>query len=223
MAKENSLQYSLSLVNMSMDYKEYSASSGALLDSETSNISDISGYEMNLEYIFDDYSRSYDSVSLNLMKVDGNSKYKGSYLYGGGSYGSVVSTTKNTVIDTSIEYKHTDFNRNNLYFSYGVGVGYRAWDRKLSSTQDELYEWYSIRPMLGCGMEIDDFNIGIFAEYQFGINPTMSSTISSENINFKLGGADVFELTIPVKYSINENVNFFYKSSLFKARNKQIR
>ncbi|WP_345993268.1 hypothetical protein [Sulfurimonas sp. HSL-1716] len=212
-ASENRISYSLSLVGMSMDYKEHS-SGGVLLDSEDSNLGDISGYEMSLGYIFSRYARNQDEIGISLMQLAGKSTYKGSVLGSGDPYGSLISTTSNSFIDTSIDYRHTYFYKRYLSFVYGIGFGYHAWERKLSSVQKELYEWYSFRPMLGVDVKYKKMQAGISAEYQYGFHTRMHS--SNPSLGFILGGADIFEVAVPVTYNYRDNMAFFIKTVFSK-------
>ncbi|MBU0632059.1 hypothetical protein KKA17_05385 [bacterium] len=213
LAYENNFQYSLAFVGMGMDYKEYNPN-GVLLDSETSSLGEITGYEMGLDYILDSDRYTSDEIGIDLMVLDGKSAYKGSLLGSGNPYGSYVSTTQNSFIDTSIKYKHTDIYEGMLHFSYGLGLGYYAWNRKLSSSQEELYSWFSLRPMLGLSVDIDQFNVGITAEYQYGFNTKMHS--SNPALDFTLGSADIFELTLPFIYNYNHETEFFIKTVFSK-------
>ena len=57
-AQSSQFTTSVSLVGMSMDYKEYD-DGGTLLDSEKSGFTDIAGVEMNIGYLFDKEASSY--------------------------------------------------------------------------------------------------------------------------------------------------------------------
>lgn len=120
-AKESNMTASASIVGMSMDYKEYDTS-GTLLDSEESSYSDITGTDMSLGYIYDKDNSSFSHIKLNLLVLSGETEYTGAYL-SGGSYGSVVSTTQNSIIDTDMSFTHTKLYKNNFEFSYGIGLG----------------------------------------------------------------------------------------------------
>lgn len=208
-AKNSGLVGSVALVGMTMDYKEYNTA-GTLVDSEDSSITDIGGAEMSLGYVFDSTSSSYNQVTWNLLLLSGETTYKGSILNSGNPYGSLVSKTQNYIIDTDISFKRGNLLFNRFELNYGFGFGYRSWERALSASQIETYKWYSFRPMIGSKFYLsNELNIGLFMEYQFGINPTMSET--TQNFNFDLGGADIFELSIPFTYKYNEKVDMFFE------------
>jgi hypothetical protein len=219
-AEDNNLKYSLAFVGMSMDYKEYDQSN-TLADSENSSLGKIAGYDMSLGYLFNrtDSSSSVDEAAFNVSMLNGKSDYVGQSLNNPQGYGSVVSTTQNRFIDTSLDYKHTQRYQNFLDFSYGLGVGYHSWYRELSSIQSELYEWYSLRPMVGVTMVMDKFSLGVTGEYQYGYNAVMSAT--NPSINFKLGGADILAVSFPLRYNYNKNLEFFTQYTMTKQSIKK--
>lgn len=209
-AKDNTFTSSVSFVGMSMDYKEY-AMDGELLDSEESSYSDITGAEMSIGYMLSQDISSSSEVKFNFMILGGETKYTGSYIGSGLGYGSVVSTTQNTIIDTDISYKRKNIFKNSLELSYGIGLGYREWERALSASQIEVYSWYSIRPTIGIGTTIKEkFNLGISVEYQQGFDTKMTS--SNPKLDFTLGGADILEFSVPFRYEHNENIEFFVEA-----------
>lgn len=217
-SREKRVTYSLSLIGMSMDYNEYDPQD-VLLDSETSNTNDILGYEMSLAYMFHTHTDNRDEIGIDIMQLSGQSVYKGSSLGSSDPYGSLVSTTQNSFVDTSVKYKHTYLYKRYLSLSYGIGFGYHSWDRKLSSTQEELYEWFSLRPMLGASVNYNNIDVGMHLEYQYGFNATMQS--SNPALDFTLGGADVFEVTFPIGYHYGDDIEFFIKTTFSKQTIKK--
>ncbi|WP_304545466.1 hypothetical protein [Sulfurimonas microaerophilic] len=195
--------YSISLVNMEMDYREYDEN-GLILDSEQSNA--ILGFELGYDLDLSCSAYGCSNLGFRFSGITGRSDYVGSYIDSGLPYGSLQSTTFNILYDLSVDYTlKKEFSAIDLI--YGAGVGYHAWYRELSSTQNELYSWFYVTPVVGISKEvIDNFNIGLIAKYKYGIAPTMiANTISDE---FKLGSANTFELSIPVEYSYTDEVNF---------------
>jgi hypothetical protein len=217
-AKENNIKYSIALVGMSMDYKEYD-SSHTLLDSENSSLGKIIGYDMSLGYLFNPTGTSIDEISLDVSQVSGKSDYVGAILGSGGGYGSLKQTTVNSFIDASLSYKHTQRYNNMFDLFYGLGAGYHAWYRELSTTQAELYSWYSLRPSVGVTLIMDQFSAGIFGEYQYGFNAMMSS--SKPTMDFKLGGADIISIGFPLRYNFRKNLELFTIYTLSKQEIKK--
>jgi hypothetical protein len=196
----------VSLVGMSMDYKEYN-DAGELVDSEESSFTDIMGIDAGIRYEFDKDKKGYSQLDYNFMIVGGNGTYKGAYLNGGLSYGSVVVNSKHVVIDTSISYRYNVI-FDLIKFSYGVGVGYHYWDRTLSDVQQEIYTWYSIRPVLGFSYSFNEkIMLSVDMEYQYGFHTLMSST--NPKLEFVLGGANIFEVSVPITYRYNDKVDLF--------------
>ena len=212
-AKETPFTASVSFVGMGMDYREYS-DSAELLDSEDSSYLDMGGVELSLAYKLSENSTSASELKLNYMIIAGATQYIGSYIGSGQSYGSAVSTTYNEIIDMDITYKRSKHLQNNIELNYGVGVGYREWKRSLSVLQVEVYSWYSLRPMVGVSYTREKFNLGVSMEYQLGIDTKMSA--SDLNYVFTLGSADILELSFPMSYEYDKNLDFTFEAVMQK-------
>jgi hypothetical protein len=205
MAKELHNTYSLALVGMSMDYKEYNPD---LKDSEASSFTDIAGFEMSYGYKLSDESK----INASIMYVSGYSDYIGSELVSGKP---VTSRTVNDVVDFALDYTcYRDINYG-FTLDYGVGIGYRYWQRQLSSTQTEIYDWFSIRPKIGVEKEIGEaFTIKTAIEYQYGIKPNMYA--SNLGADFTLGSADILKGNLRFIYSYSTKMDIFIDASLEK-------
>lgn len=213
-AEGSNFTASAAIVGMSMDYREYD-SAGSILDSEESPYSDITGAEMSFGYVFDKEALAYSHIKLNLLLLSGDTKYIGSYLGSGQPYGSVVSKTQNTIWDTDVSFIHTNIYRDMFEFSYGVGLGYREWERTLSASQVEVYKWYYLKPIIGLDVSVTDrVKLGLSVEYQHGFETIMTS--SNPKLEFTLGGANIWELSIPISYKYNNNLDFFFEATYQK-------
>jgi len=213
-AKDTPFTASVSLVSMGMDYREYDQN-GDILDSENSSYLELGGVEVSLGYTIKEDLSSSSEIIFSLMILAGDSTYKGSYVNTGDPYGSVVNTTLNTIVDKDISYKQSTVLNNEIEISYGVGFGYRYWERVLSKSQVEEYTWYSIRPMLGIStINKDKLSLGMFIEYQHGFDTKMSA--ASLNHTFTLGGADILEVSFPINYKYNQSIDFFFEATLQK-------
>lgn len=213
-AKDTAFSTSVSLVGMSMDYREYDLN-GQLLDSEESSFVDLAGVDLNLEYTIANSRYSSSKVKVNFMILGGETKYVGSYINSGLPYGSVISSTQNSIIDTDITYKRSEFFKNSIELIYGIGLGYREWERALSASQVEVYSWFSIRPTVGVSGSLNKkLKLGILVEYQYGFETKMSA--SNLNHTFTLGGADILEVSFPVRYMYSKNIDFFFEAILQK-------
>lgn len=215
-AEENNLKYSLSLVSMSMDYNENQ--DGTWLDGETATLGKIYGYDMSFGYLFNRDERSVDEIYLDVMSLSGNTAYDG---YIRNTWTPLKGTTSNFFADASMGYKHTMRLDNRFDCFMGIALGYHAWDRKLSSYQEELYEWKSIRPSIGASVNIEKLNLGVSLEYQYGFDTIMHASDTGDT--YKLGGADVVKIGFPIRYNYAQNLEFFtqytYTSQTIKHSN----
>ena len=213
-AKDTPFTSSVSLVSMGMDYVEYDQN-GNILDSENSSYLELGGVEVSLGYTIEKDLSSSSEIIFNWMILAGETTYKGSYVDSELPYGSVVSTTLNTISDIDISYRYSRLLSSEIELSYGIGLGHRYWERVLSKSQVEEYTWYSIRPMFGIStINKDKLNLGVFVEYQYGFDTKMSA--ASLNHTFTLGGADILEISFPVSYKYEENIDFFFEATLQK-------
>ena len=205
-AGDNKVTYSLSLVGMSMDYKEYDRT-GTLVDSEKSGFTDIGGFEIGYDFLLSKDTQSYSKLETSVLYLSGDTVYTGSLL-SGGAYGSVVSKTVNDVIDTRIAYQVYREIDSTLSYNYGLGVGYRYWRRALSASQIEEYTWFSLRPKVGLEMHVNpQFVLSTDIEYQYGLKPTM--TANNVSGDFTLGSADILALGAGMAYQVNPKIDLF--------------
>jgi hypothetical protein len=195
---ETKMEYKISFVGMNMDYREYDRL-GNILDSEKSGYSDITGAEFQYSYFLDTNSH----IDFNVMGVTGDTEYVGAYIGSGLGYGSVVSTTSNTVRDISLEYNAKNMSDMNIMLLGGIGVGYRYWQRELSATQIEEYTWYSLRVNAGMEFDYKDLTTSLIVEYQYGIKPKMTATGISDD--FELSSANIVKISVPIRYAVTQN------------------
>jgi hypothetical protein len=198
---------SIALVGQSMDYREYNKA-GVLVDSEKSDFSEMAGTEINFALFFDKRTRSYSQIDVNFLGLGGNTEYTGSLLSSGLPYGSHVSSTANYIVDTEMTYTKHHILSDVLEVNYGLGLGYYMWERSLSASQVELYDWFYLKPTVGMRLEITkNLNLGINLAYKYAINPAMSAT--SPDLDFTLGGVDVLEASIPLTYTFSNTFDMF--------------
>jgi len=198
--------YSIAYIGMDMDYREYSH--GVLVDSEKSSISQMQGYELHYKYNFGRQKEDeYSTLDFAATYLWGETEYAGSYLSNNTGYGSVVGTTENEITDTVLNFSHTYHTAQAMEVSFGFGLGYRYWDRKLSILQEELYEWFSLRPNIALHYFISDVKLSACFEYQYGLNPKMSA--SNIRGDFNLGSANITETTLRASYDITDNFSIY--------------
>ena len=210
MAKELHNTYSIALVGMSMDYKEYTPQ---LADSEASTFTDIGGFEMSYGYKLSNESK----INFSVMYVTGYSDYVGSRLGSANTYGSLTSRTVNNIVDTALSYNRYNDLENGLSLNYGLGFAYRYWERQLSVSQIEGYEWFSLRPSIGLETSLfQSMSLGIQLEYQYAINPKMSISANRDNqaTSLNLGAENTWKISLPLQYEYNSNIIFFTTYSL---------
>ena len=106
-AKEDRFSSSISLVGMSMDYREYDKN-GQILDSEKSSIIDLVGIDMGMKFLMYETSSSHTKLETNLVILGGRTEYVGSLLSVPPApeqpYGSYIGSTVNNIIDFDYIY-----------------------------------------------------------------------------------------------------------------------
>lgn len=206
LARDGMFSLSTALVGMNMDYREYD-DNGAILDSEKSSLNEIIGSEFILNYTVVYKNKNYAELGIELLILGGETEYVGSYIGSNAGYGSLVSTTQNAISDIAGFYMYTHVFDNGLDLGYGLALGHRSWERRLSASQVEVYYWYSVRPRVKLTYNFSKFSVAALGEYQYGISPKMSATGFSTD--FSLGSANIAKLKVPLTYSLNEKVHFF--------------
>ena len=198
-AEESHGEYTISLVGLQMDYREYDTNS-VLLDSEKSSFNEMMGAEFEYRYFVD------QSVNLELkvLTLSGNTKYVGSLIGSNQGYGSSSDTTLNDIRDIAFMYNAQQISDFGINMLCGVGGGYRFWQRKLSASQVEQYDWYSLRGNIGLEYNLDPSVIlKVLLEYQYGIAPSMRT--NGIDGDFKLGSADILQISVPLQYKISQH------------------
>jgi hypothetical protein len=206
-AKENGTTFSVALVGMSMDYREYD-DNGDILDSEKSDFTDIFGGELGLDYVFNATAQDYSQVGLYLTTVSGNTQYVGALLTNGGGYGSVVSSTKNTLFELEGEYIYGVSIDSGFDVLGGGSIGFKSWERELSAAQVEVYSWAYLNPQVGMNFTASqELELRLMLGYKYGLNPIMTATGIDDN--FELGSANTFHLALSSQFKVDEKVNLF--------------
>ena len=213
-AGESKVTYSLSFVGMNMDYKEYNRA-GTLADSESSQFTDVGGFEIGYDFLLSEDIQSYAKLETSVLYLSGDTAYVGSLLNSGGLYGSSVSTTANDIIDTKIAYQVYRAIDSTFSYNYGFGFGYRYWRRALSAAQIEEYTWFSLRPKIGLEMHVNpQLRVSTDLEYQYGFKPKM--TASNVSGDFTLGSANILALGVTMAYQVSQTMDIFINYVLQK-------
>lgn len=196
--------YSLAMINMMMHYTEYD-DANVVLDSEKKD--SLIGFELGYGMSLDCTEDGCPELQFKVAAYDGKTDYVGAYIGSGQPYGSVQSTTRNTIYDVSLDMIQ-NVAKDDLDFVYGVGIGFHSWYRELSAYQNELYSWFYITPIVGVSKEIvSGLSVGTSLKYKYAIDPKMvANTISGD---FELGGVNTFEVSVPVTYALNDEIEMF--------------
>ncbi len=198
-AEESHGEYKISLVGLQMDYREYDENN-VLLDSEKSSFSEMMGAEFEYRYFLDDSI----NLELKVLTLSGNTNYVGSLIGSNQGYGSSASTTINDIRDISFMYNAKQISDFDVNMLCGLGGGYRFWQRQLSASQVEQYDWYSLRGNIGLEYNLETSVIlKVLLEYQYGITPSMKT--NGIDGSFKLGSADILQISVPLRYNISQH------------------
>ena len=201
--------FSVSTNAMDFNYKEYSSTNGQLLDSEDASYL----YGFTAKYTHDIFgsqaTTNQGAMFANVSVYHGNSNYTGSALGSNQPYGSVTGTTNNEIVNTKIGYRQYK-NLKSVTLYTQLALGYRYWDRKLSSSQDEKYQWTYGDIKIGLDTHLskrDD--LGLTASYDLAINPTMKSSTSKQalNNNFTLGNTYGYAFSVPYTHSFTTHLS----------------
>lgn len=195
---------SVALVGQNMDYREYDKA-GVFADSEKSDFSQMAGAEINFAFLFDREKGEYSQIDIDFLGLSGNTKYDGFYLVSGLP---AQSETSNYIADVAMRYKKFHSLSSALEVNYGLGFGYYMWERSLSSSQVELYDWFYVKPSAGMTLELmKNLHLGLNLAYKYALNPAMS--VTSPNLDFKLAGVNVLEASIPLTYTFSHAFDMF--------------
>jgi len=194
-----------------------------ILDTEKSDFFGIGGiygsYEHKvLQYSKDTYNVDY-YIEVYASATYGNTDYVGSLLSPAlspaGRYGSYRSTTENTFYEFETNLKRAvSYEESTTYVL--AGLGYKYWERKLSSIQKEEYYYFLVQIAIGAETIIyKDWSLGIDLTGQVGIDPKMDAkfTGSSGSLNetYDLGPVYTYKIAAPLTIPICKKLSFTTK------------
>ncbi len=201
--------WNVSYSGLKMDYREYNRVD-AILDSEKSDSLGIGGLETSLETTLSTRGTSRTSVVMSYLMMQGETQYVGSILGSGNPYGSLVSKTQNTIYQPEMYLKQSWIDSNSELYM-GLGGGYRFWERELSATQIEDYEWYYWKANVGAVYNLrNNVSIGAEASYTKAFSPKMTS--SNPALVFTLHNVYSYGLSIPIVYKVNDKIGLRFES-----------
>jgi len=191
-----------------------------ILDTEDSNLLGINGFYGSFDHKFKEETKRDSSLAyyINLYTSIsfGDTDYKGSLLDSGAGYGSYTATTSNAFYEFQVNIKRLRQYGN--YSSYSMlGLGYKEWERELSSNQVETYYYYFFQVAFGGEINIyKDWSLGLDLTGQLAYDPKMDADFSSStnqrlNENFDLGTVYTYKIATPLIIPINEQLSFSTK------------
>ena len=202
--------WNISYTGLNMDYREYDRNN-QILDSEKSESFGISGLDTSLEMKLGQGGNSRTSIVFSYLMMQGETQYVGSFLNSGDPYGSVVSKTQNTIYQPEIYLKQTLVDANSEVY-VGIGGGYRFWERELSASQIEDYEWYYWKANFGALYNLrNNFSIGAEASYTQAFSPIMTAS-GNPALVFNLHNVYSYGLSIPIVYKVNNQIGLRLES-----------
>jgi len=196
----------IAMSGMSMDYREYNPQ-GDILDSEKSAFNEMIGYELGYRYYFSQEDASYSLVDACFTYFGGRTDYTGAYLGAGLPYGSVNQTTTNDILDAKAIYKRYENFKSGHYLIYGAILGYKAWHRQLSASQEELYRWLYLGALGGYKFFIlKDFSLEGVVDFQYALAPVMDTNFG---IDFDLGRTYSGAAKLKFSYEYSQNITWY--------------
>lgn len=209
-----SAMWNISYSGLNMDYREYDTNN-QILDSEKSKSFGISGLDTSLEMKLGQGGNSRTSIVMSYLMMQGETQYVGSYIGSHLGYGSVVSKTQNTIYQPEIYLKQTLVDSNSEVY-FGIGGGYRFWERKLSASQIEDYEWYYWKANLGALYNLrNNVSIGVEASYTQAFSPKMTAS-GNPALEFNLHNVYSYGFSVPIIYKVNNQVSLRVESKFEK-------
>jgi len=188
-----------------------------ILDTEDSKFLEIGGFYGSYDHKFRTEAAKNSEIAYYLnfygSYTGGDTDYKGSLLGGGSSYGSYSSTTENKFYELQVNIKRLRQYENKSSYTM-LGMGYKSWERKLSSNQEETYYYYFFQVAFGGEVNIyKDWSLGLDLTGQLAYNPKMDADFSSAsnqklNETFDLGTVYTYKIAAPLVIPINKQLSF---------------
>jgi hypothetical protein len=187
------------------DYEERDRN-GNYLDGETSNFSDITGFEAALRLDLESIPRETTVTYMKLLfsYAQGSSDYDG--FVSDGSSSMPYKGTTDVKLYTGELRLAAEKPRNDYTMYAFMGGGYRHWQRNLDNRDgygyDEAYKWLYL--LIGLGTRwspVPTWSIGVSVHYQHAIRPKLDASLDG-GVSFNLGKTNGFHLDIPLTWNI---------------------
>ena len=191
------------------------------LNTEESNFFEIGGVYASYSYKLKETNYPDANVAhyINFYGsyTGGNTDYTGSKLVGTNNFGSINNTTVNSFYEVEVnikQVKYYDISSRYVLF----GLGYKEWERELSSSQLETYHYRYIQIAIGGEKQIyKNWSLGLDLTVQLGFDQEMdadfaeTSQTNTLNETFKLGTVYTYKIATPLVIPINKQLSFTTK------------
>jgi len=193
-----------------------------ILDTEESSFFEVGGIYASYSYKLKEITYPDGNVAhyINIYGsyTGGDTDYTGSNLINGQGFGSVKNTSTNTFYELEANLKRVKYyDTSSSYILFGLG--YKEWERELSSSQKETYHYRYAQ--IGVGGEKNiykNWSLGIDLKAILGFHPEMdasfgeTSQTNSLNETFKLGTVYSYKIATPLIIPINKQLSFTTKA-----------
>jgi len=205
----------------SYDYTERDSQDN-VLNTEESNFFEIGGIYASYDYKLKELTYPDGNVAhyLNIYGSysGGDTDYTGSSLVNGEGFGSVKNTTGNTFYELEINLKRVRYHKTSSTYIL-FGLGYKEWERELSSTQVETYHYKYAQIGVGGEKQIyKNISLGIDIKAIVGFDTKMDADFdettqtNSLNETFNLGAVYSYKIATPLTIPINKQLSFTTKA-----------
>jgi opacity protein-like surface antigen len=200
--------YSLSLSADTTRFDYAETAEGRLLDTETNDFGDISGFTLSLE-------PSHQGLYITTSYSSGNTDYIGGTNLSP-DYGSHRTTTDNTVLDYSAGYKIITVldQYGEVEMPFKIELGYREWQRNIQATStvsglDETYDWGYFDIGIGLHFALSPVtSLGIDASYRNAFSARMYDMYGN---TFNLNNVYGYKVTVPLEVALSDSLNLFFQ------------
>jgi len=190
-----------------------------ILDTEKSSLFDMGGIYASYNHKLKEFNTESGSIAhyINVYASAeyGETEYKGSLLGSGQGYGSFTSTTANLFYEYQINLKRVQYYKgSSRYISFGLG--YKEWERELSTTQVENYHYEFAQIEVGAQKLIyEDISLGLTLGALLAFNPQMDADFSTGtglHETFNLGTTYSYKIAVPLEIPIQDGLVFVTKA-----------
>lgn len=188
-----------------------------ILNTEESTFFQVGGVYGSIDLKFESYDKPDYHVDYYLdlyTSIEyGNTDYTGSALFNSQGYGSLTSRTFNHFYEFQSNIKRVITSKEHTHFIL-LGLGYKEWQRKLSSKQIENYNFVFAHIGIGGNINIyQNYLLGLEMSTYLAFNPSMEADFVSASgqglhESFKLGTTYGYRVGVPFTIPIDKRLSF---------------